>query len=102
MTLAARIARNESEKYKALHPLGPILWQSLKVVVQNVAKDCREISLGRRQALPENGVAEIVCTLGRIMDTHAALLTLPRVSPVALCVVPADSAEGSGLFKLSQ
>ena len=47
-TLAARIARDSPEKYGALHPLGPISRQSLKIVIQDVASDCREINLGRR------------------------------------------------------
>jgi len=38
-----------------------------------VARDCKEINLGRRQALPENTVVKIVSTLRKMVDTHAAL-----------------------------
>ena len=50
-TLAARIARDSPEKYGASHPLGPISRQSLKIVIQNVARDCREINLGKTSSL---------------------------------------------------
>ena len=38
-----------------------------------MARDCREINLGRRRALPENTVVKIVSTLRKMVDTHAAL-----------------------------
>ncbi len=56
VTIAARIARDEPDRFGSGHPCGAIGRQAVKRLIQAVARESTDVFLGRRRALPEQAI----------------------------------------------